>query len=274
MGTDDIEMEFSRAEIAEPTPTNLRRAVEAGGHLPAIVRWSRSQPPGDDPLLWHAETIPAAVPAPPGAGGAITFATVGPPNARFEGPTQTIARVNNIEAALAAIAQAQAQTSTSVVQLTSSVAALVQHAGLTHALPPAPPLAPPPQTYAAIASAPAPTGGATVASESDAVMDETAAGAPAPAEAPAAGPSWHEAMTPASTGGPTHTGAAPSVEMDLNDGSMPVPDEAPVSRRTRLSLALASMLPTAPGTAQGTVEGPATWAAMTRRIRCADEASF
>ena len=59
--------------------------------------------------------------------------------------------------------------------------------------------------------------------------------------------------------------------MDLNDGSMPVPDVAPVSRRTRLSLALASMLPPAPGTAQGTAEGPATWAAMTRRVRCADE---
>ena len=65
VGTDDIDMEFSRAEIAEPTPTNLRRAVEAGGHLPAIVRWSRSQPPGDDPLPWHAETIPAAAPRPP-----------------------------------------------------------------------------------------------------------------------------------------------------------------------------------------------------------------
>ena len=46
VGMDDIDMEFSRAEVAEATPTNLRRAVEAGGHLPAIVRWSRSQPPG------------------------------------------------------------------------------------------------------------------------------------------------------------------------------------------------------------------------------------
>ena len=78
-------------------------------------------------------------------------------------------------------------------------------------------------------------------------------------------------MTPASTGGSTYTGAAPSAEMDLNDDSMPVPDEAPVSRRTRLSLALASVLPPASGTAQGTVEGPATWAAMTRRVRFADE---
>ena len=47
-------MEFSRAEVAEATPTNLRRAVEAGGYLPMIVRWSRSQPPGTDPLPWHA----------------------------------------------------------------------------------------------------------------------------------------------------------------------------------------------------------------------------
>ena len=186
------------------------------------------------------------------------------------------------------MARAQARTAGSILQLTSSVAALVQHAGLTNALPPTPP-ALPLQTFAAIAAAPAPAGGATVASESDAVMDVTAAGAPAPAEAPAAGPSWHEAMTPASTGGPTHTGAAPSAEMDLNDDSMPVPDEAPVSRRTRLSLALASMLPSspswvvarptfgsshdspAPGTAQGTVEGPPTWAAMTRRVSFADE---
>ena len=59
--------------------------------------------------------------------------------------------------------------------------------------------------------------------------------------------------------------------MDLNDGSMPVPDVAPVSRRTRLSLALASVLPPAAGTAQGTAEGPSTWAATTRRVRFADE---
>ena len=50
VGTDDIDMEFSRAEIAEATPTNLRRAVDAGGQLPATVRWSRSQPPGSAPL--------------------------------------------------------------------------------------------------------------------------------------------------------------------------------------------------------------------------------
>ena len=31
------------------------------------------------------------------------------------------------------------------------------------------------------------------------------------------------------------------------------------------------MLPPAAGTAQGTAEGPSTWAAMTRRVRFADE---
>jgi hypothetical protein len=74
---------------------------------------------------------------------AIAFATTSPPAVRFEGFIQTIARVSNIETALAAIAQAQAQTSTSIVQLTASVAALVQRAGILHALPPAPPPAAP-----------------------------------------------------------------------------------------------------------------------------------
>ena len=64
VGTDGVGMEFSQAEIADATPTNLRRAVGAGGHLSAIARWSRSQPPGSDPLPWHAETIPAATLAP------------------------------------------------------------------------------------------------------------------------------------------------------------------------------------------------------------------
>ena len=160
VGTDGIDMEFSRGEVADATPTNLRRAVESGGHLAAIVRWSRSQPPGTDPLPWHAETIPAATLAPgwPGpAGGthAIAFATTSPP-ARFEGLTQTIARVNNIESVLAAVAQSQAQTSSAIVQLTASVAALVQHAGIAIALPPAPPPTPPPQSYAAITAATAP----------------------------------------------------------------------------------------------------------------------
>ena len=182
VGTDGIDMEFSRAEVADATPTNLRRAVEAGGHLAAIVRWSRSQPPGTDPLPWHAETIPAATLAPgwPGpAGGthAIAFATTSPP-ARFEGLTQTIARVNNIESVLAAVAQSQAQTSSAIVQLTASVAALVQHAGIAIALPPAPPPTPPPQSYAAIAAAPAPAV-APVTSETDAAMEATAAGASA-----------------------------------------------------------------------------------------------
>ena len=267
-------MEFSRAEVAEATPTNLRRAVEAGGYLPVIVRWSRSQPPGTDPLPWHAETIPAATLAPgwPGAASdthAIAFATVGPPAARFEGLTQTIARVNNIESALAAIAQAQAQTSASIVHLTSSVAALVQHAGIANALPPAQPPAPPPQTYATIAAAPAPAGEVVV----EAVMEEATAGASG------ANTGFQTARTaadavrtvaPPSTGVPAHTGAAPSAEMDLNDDSMPVPD-GPVSRRTRLSLALASVLPAASGTTQGTVEGPATWSATARRVTWADE---
>ena len=78
-------------------------------------------------------------------------------------------------------------------------------------------------------------------------------------------------MTPADTSTSAHTGATPSAEMDLNDDSMPVSDEAPVSRRTRLSLALASVLPAAPGTTQGTVEGPAPWSATVRRIMWADE---
>ena len=57
MGVDGVEMEFSQAEVADATPTNLRRAVKTGNHLPAIVRWSRSQPPGNDPLPWHAGAI-------------------------------------------------------------------------------------------------------------------------------------------------------------------------------------------------------------------------
>ena len=77
-------------------------------------------------------------------------------------------------------------------------------------------------------------------------------------------------VAPPGTGVLAHTGAAPSAEMDLNDDSMPVPD-APVSRRTRLSLALASVLPAASGTTQGTVEGPATWSGTARRVMWADE---
>ena len=60
----------------------------------------------------------------------------------------------------------------------------------------------------------------------------------------------------------------------MNDDSMPAPDEAPVSRRTRLSLAMAALLSSAPGTTQGTVEGPLTWADTTRRVRFADEAEW
>ena len=77
-------------------------------------------------------------------------------------------------------------------------------------------------------------------------------------------------VAPPSAGVPARTGAAPSAEVDLNDDSMPVPD-VPVSRRTRLSLALASVLPAASGTTQGTVEGPATWSATARRVTWADE---
>ena len=272
VGTDGINMEFSRAEVADATPTNLRRAVESGGHLAAIVRWSRLQPPGTDPLPWHAETIPAATLAPgwPGpAGGthAIAFATTSPP-ARFEGLTQTIARVNNIESVLAAVAQSQAQTSSAIVQLTASVAALVQHAGIAITLPPAPPPTPPPQSFAAITAA-TPPAAAPVALETNADMEEPAAGASAANTGFQPSSTTASAVANASAQG--HTGASPSAEMDLNDGSMPVPDVAPVSRRTQLSLTLASMLPPAAGTAQGTAEGPSTWAAMTRRVRFADE---
>ena len=81
-------------------------------------------------------------------------------------------------------------------------------------------------------------------------------------------------VTPASTDGPAHVGASPSAEMGLNDGSMPVPDEAPVSRRTRLSLAMVSLLSSAPGTTQGMGEGPLAWTSPTRRVRFADEAEW
>ena len=269
VGIDGADMEFSQAEVADATPTNLRCAVAAGNHLPAIVRWSRSQPPGSVPLPWHAETIPAA-----NGTHAIVFATTAPPAVRFEGLAQTIARVNAIESAFTEMARAQARTADSIVQLTSSAAALVQHAGIMHALPPAPPPASPPQAFAAIAGAPAPTGEVAVASASGAVMDVTAAGAVASVEAPAAGPSWHGLMTPASTDGSAHVGASPSAEMDLNDVSMPVPDEVPVSRRTRLSLTMASLLSSAPGTAQGTGEVPPAWTSPTRRVRFADEAEL
>ena len=279
VGVGGVTMEFTQAEVADGTPTNLRRAVEAGNHFPAIVRWSRSQPPGNDPLPWHAETIPAATFAPgwPGAASnthAIAFATTAPPAARFEGLTQTIARVNAIESAFTEMARTQARTADSTVQLTSSVAALVQHAGILHALPPAPPPASPSRTFAAIAGAPAPADDAALASESGAAMDVAAAGAVASVATPAAGPSWHGLMAPASADGSTHVGASPCAEVDMNDGSMPVPDEAPVSRCTRLSLAMATLLSSAPGTAQGTVKGPLTWAATTRRVRFADDAEW
>ena len=164
---DGMIMESTQAKLADATPTNLRRAIEAGNHLPATVRWSRSQSPGSDPLPWHADTILAATLAPGWSGPAgdthaITFATTSPPAARFEGLTQMIARVNAIESAFTEMARAQAQTETSIVQLTSSVAALVQHAGILHALPPPPLPAAPARTYAAIAGAPVPAADAAV----------------------------------------------------------------------------------------------------------------
>ena len=206
VGVDGVTMEFTQAEVADATPTNLRRAVEAGNHLPAIVQWSRSQPPGNDPLPWHTETIPAGTLAPgwPGAASdthAIAIATTAPPASRFEGLTQTIARVNAIESAFTEMAGAQARAADSIVQLTPSAAALVQHTGILNALPPAPPPAPPSRTFAAIAGAPAPVDDAALASGSGAAMDVAAAGAVASVAAPAAGPSWHGLMTPASTDG-------------------------------------------------------------------------
>ena len=81
-------------------------------------------------------------------------------------------------------------------------------------------------------------------------------------------------MTPASTDWSTHVGASSCAEIDMIDGSMPVSDEAPVSHRTRLSLAMATLLSSAPGTTQGTAEGPLTWAATTWRVRFADEAEW
>jgi hypothetical protein len=181
--------------------------------------------------------------------------------------------VNTIEGVLTAVAQSQAQTSAAIVQLTASVAALVQHAGIAIALPPAPPPTPPPQAYAAIAAASAPV--ASVAtSETETVMEATAAGASVAntgLQTARTTAGAIRSVTPTSTSVPGYTGAAPSAEMDLNDDSMPVPDEAPVSRRTRLSLALTAMLTGASGTTQGTVEGPATWSTATRRVTWQDE---
>ena len=51
----------------------------------------------------------------------------------------------------------------------------------------------------------------------------------------------------------------------MDDDSIPAPADALVSMRTRASLAIATMLSAAPGTAQGTVEGPLTMAAAARK---------
>ena len=66
VGVGDVTMEAVQAEVADATPTPLRRAIEAQSFRPAIVRWSRSQPPGDDPLPWFMDTTPIpALPSPP-----------------------------------------------------------------------------------------------------------------------------------------------------------------------------------------------------------------
>ena len=57
----------------------------------------------------------------------------------------------------------------------------------------------------------------------------------------------------------------------MNDGSMPVPDEPPVSMRTRASLEIATLLSSVPGTAQGTFEGSLTMVVARQRVRFADE---
>ena len=175
--------------------------------------------------------------------------------------------MNAIEGALAAIAQVQANTSASIVQLATSAAALVQHAGIPNVLPPSEPPAAPVRTYAAIAGAPVPAADAAAVTEGGVAMEDAAADASA-----AAGSSWHEQLTPASADGSALTGAPTCAETDMDDGSIPAPADAPVSMRTRASLAIATMLPTAPGTLQGTVEGPLTMAAAAHtHVHFADE---
>ena len=139
-----------------------------------------------------------------------------PPAERFEGLTRTIARVNAIEGALAQIAQAQAATSTSIVQLTSSVAALVQDAGIPNALPPSEPPAAPVRTYVAIAGAPIPAADAAAAAEDGRATEDAVAGSSATAPPPR-----HEQLALASADGSTHTGAPPSAETDMDNDSIP-----------------------------------------------------
>ena len=45
IGADGVTMDVVQSEAGDATPTNLRCAIEAGSHRPAIVQWSRSQPP-------------------------------------------------------------------------------------------------------------------------------------------------------------------------------------------------------------------------------------
>jgi len=80
------------------------------------------------PGLWtpHRFLLLPSLPSGPAQTGdthSIAFASTTPQSARVEGLTHTIARVNVIEDVLVQIAQAQAPTSASAVQLRSSVAA-------------------------------------------------------------------------------------------------------------------------------------------------------
>jgi hypothetical protein len=239
---EDVIMEPHQAESVDPTPTPLRRAVDAQSLLPSIVRWSRSQPPGNDPLPWHAADVPIPTATPAGPGSAAqavaVVSTVSPP-ARFEGLTQTISRVNAIESALAQLAQSQAATSQSIVQLTANVTALVQHAGIANALPPPPPPPQPVRSYAAIAGAPA-NATAPPPADADRAMPDAAVGA-------AATNDWHGQLTPADGDAHMPVGAPPSAENGVDDDSMPAAPVEPVALRTRASLALAHLLAGASG---------------------------
>ena len=53
VGVDGVTMDVVQAEANDATPINLHRVIEAGSHRPAIVRWSRSQPPGA--MTWLPE---------------------------------------------------------------------------------------------------------------------------------------------------------------------------------------------------------------------------
>ena len=269
-------MSFRRRSPTPRRPPFAAQSKRSPSFRPAIVRWSRSQPPGDGPLPWAADAtpVPAATlapgwPGPDGGTHANAFASTTPPTARLEGLTHTIARVNAIEGILAQMAQTQATTTTSIVQLTSSVAALVRHAVIREALPLSDPAAGPIRTYAAIAGAPVPATGAVAAADGDRAMEEAAGDATAATAAPR-----HEQLTLANAGGSVQTGAPPSAESDMDDNSMPMPTDALVSMRTRASLAIATMFSGAAGTtAHGTAAEPPDPAGLKVRthVRFADE---